>query len=130
MIAGRVLVVEDDPDILEYVSVLLEDNSYSVEKAECAEDAKAALEEKPIDLVIIDVILRGRSGLDLLLSLRTDKRWKDVPVVMVTGNDQVLQDGGKSYLSAHPKTRGADAVLGKPLEKEVLLSELRRLIPA
>ncbi len=120
----RVLIVDDDADIVEYVSTLLEDNGYEVRGAKESGAAITALEEFSADVVIIDVMMPGRSGLDLLVHLRKDHRWKSVPVFVLTGNDQVLQDGGRSYLSAHAGIRGADGVLGKPLDPGALFGAL------
>jgi DNA-binding response OmpR family regulator len=123
-----VLVVDDDPDILEYLGVLLEDHAYEVEKAESSTAAMQLLERRSVDALILDVLLQGKSGLDLLVSLRKDARWSGIPVVFLTGNDLVLEDRGRSYLSPHHGVRGADAVLGKPVEPATLLATLAGLL--
>jgi DNA-binding response OmpR family regulator len=123
----RILVVDDDPDITEYVGTFLEDHDYEVMSAGTSEAAVRVLERFTADLVIVDVMMPGRSGLDLLVTLRRDPRWADLLVVMFTGNDRVLQDGGKSYL-AMEKVREADAVMGKPLVTDELLATLERLL--
>ena len=123
----KILVVDDDPDIVEYLSTLLEDHGYEVQGASGASAARTTLEQFAADLLILDVLLAGRSGLDLLVNLRQDARWRDLPIVMLTGSDQVLRDGGRSYMAGHTLVRGADAVLGKPLEAEVLLDAISRL---
>jgi CheY-like chemotaxis protein len=127
VVATRVLVVDDDPDIQEYLSVLLEDHAYQVARAGEVAAALRTLEEGGVDLLIVDVLLQGRSGLDLLITLRKDPRWSELPVIVLTGNDGVLLDQGRSYLGHHGQgLRGADAVLGKPLDPELLLSTLER----
>lgn len=123
--ATRVLVVDDDQDTALYLSVLLEDNGYETRTAGDADAALSQLEEFPAEAVIVDVMMPGRSGLDLLVKLRTSPRWSDLPLIVVTGNDQVLEDLGMSYLSSHPGMRGPDAVLGKPVDTEALLRVLK-----
>jgi CheY-like chemotaxis protein len=118
---GKVLVVDDDRDTALYLSVLLEDKGYEVRAAEDVVEAISQLEEFPADTVIMDVLMPGRSGLDLLAKLRSSPRWSSLMVIVVTGNDRVLEDYGKSYLSLHKGIRGPDAVLGKPVDPEVLL---------
>jgi CheY-like chemotaxis protein len=120
----KVLVVDDDHDTSEYLSALLGDHGYEVRTADDAAGALLQLEEFPADAVIMDVMMPGRSGLDLLVKLRSSTRWKDLRVVVVTGNDRVLEDHGKSYLSSHGGVRGPDAVLGKPLNTATLLNVL------
>jgi len=118
---GRILVVDDDRDTALYLSVLLEDKGYEVRTAEDEVEALSQLDGFPADTVIMDVLMPGRSGLDLLVKLRNSPRWRDLMVIVVTGNDRVLEDYGKSYLSLHKGIRGPDAVLGKPVDPKALL---------
>lgn len=120
----RILVVDDDEDTVVYLSAILEDNGYRVSSAADAATAVARLQDTPADMVIMDVMMPGRSGLDLLVKLRRDPRWRDLRIVVLTGNDEVVRDGGKSYLSLHDGIRGADAVLGKPIDPEILLGHV------
>ena len=126
----RILVVDDDPDIQDYFGSLLEDNGYQVMPADNTEAALEMMGEFEPATVLIDVMMPGRSGLDLLVTLRNDPRWHALPVVMITGNDKVVQDDCRSYLSAHGGVRSPDAVLGKPIDQETLLATLARLCPA
>ena len=123
-VRGRVLVVDDDRDTALYLSALLEDNGYEVRTAVDEVEALSQLEEFRADAVIMDVLMPGRSGLDLLVKLRSSPRWSNLMVIVVTGNDRVLEDYGKSYLSFHKGIRGPDAVLGKPVDPQVLLRVL------
>ena len=124
--AGRkkVLVVDDDQDTWDYLSILLRDNGYDVCTAADEATALSQLEEFQADVVIMDVVMPGSSGLDLLVKLRSSPRWSDLSVIVVTGNDRVLEDHGRSYLSLHKELRGPDAVLGKPVDPETLLRVL------
>ena len=70
----------------------------------------------------------AKSGLDLLVSLRRDPKWRDVPMVIVTGSDTLLEDDCQSYLGAHEGVRDPDGVLGKPVDRETLLSVLDTLL--
>ena len=128
MTTPRILVVDDDPDVLEYVSSFLEDNGYEVFVAARASSALAALDHSPPDAVLLDVLLPGRSGLKLLTTIRHDARYADLPVVMVTGNDRLLEDDCQSYLGSHDEIRGPDGVLGKPIDRGALLRMLAHLL--
>ncbi|MHC4078228.1 MAG: response regulator [Planctomycetota bacterium] len=123
----KVLVVDDDPDVVEYVGTFLRDNGFEVCAADASDTALAEMERSSVNLLIIDVMMPGRSGLDLLVKLRTDPRWCDLPIVMLTGNDKVIEDAGRSYPGLKGDTRGADEVLGKPLKPAELLEALERL---
>jgi CheY-like chemotaxis protein len=126
----RILVVDDDPDITLYLCSLLEDHDYEVETAADTESAWAALERFDPHLVTLDVMMPGRSGLDLLVRLRNDARWATIPLVMLTGNDAIVEDGGASYLRSHGVDRGPDAVLNKPLETASFLQTIASLVTA
>ncbi|MCG6924824.1 MAG: response regulator [Acidobacteria bacterium] len=121
----RILVVDDDPDVVEYLSSFLEDEGCEVASAGDERTALEEVERSTPDAILIDVMLPGRSGLDLLLRLRRDPRWTEIPLVLVTGDDSVLKDECRSYLEAHPDVRGPDRVLGKPMERDLLLSVLK-----
>ena len=126
----RILVVDDDPDTSLYLRSLLEDHGYEVETAADGESAWAAAARFDPHLLTLDVMMPGRSGLDLLVRLRSDDRWAVIPLVMLTGNDAVVEDGGASYLRSHGVQRGPDAVLNKPLETTSFLQTIAALVPA
>ena len=127
MAGARILVVDDEPDITVYLSSFLEDHGYTVVCAEDASVAQEILARYTPDLILIDVMMPGRSGLDLMVTLRRDPRLCEVPLLVVTGNDRVLEDACRSYLRAHAGVRGPDAVLGKPVAREKLLSLVEEL---
>jgi two-component system phosphate regulon response regulator PhoB len=79
-----ILVIEDEPAILELIEVNLIDAGYTVHGAPDAESAKAYLQTKLPDLALVDWMLPGLSGLAFARQLRADARTKDLPVIMVT----------------------------------------------
>jgi len=130
MAKGRILVVDDDMDIVLYLSSFLEDHGYELESAGDSAAALDALTGFEPDVVLVDVMLPGKSGLDLLVTIRKEPRWVDLPVVMVTGSDKVLADDFRSYLSSHAGIRGPDGVVPKPIDQSALLSLVADLMPA
>jgi CheY-like chemotaxis protein len=120
----RVLVVDDDPDVIEYFSSFLGDHGYLVESASNASQAVVAVNDFGPDVVLIDVMMPGKSGLDLLVTLRRHPVWSGLPVVMITGDDRILQDDCRSYLGSHADVRAPDGVLAKPIDRKVLLGVL------
>ena len=126
----RVLIVDDDPDVVDYLSFFLEDNGYEVAAAENANVAKQEIARFRPDVVLIDVLMPGKSGLDLLVSLRRDPETENLPLVVVTGNDQILEDDCQSYLGSHHGVCGPDGVLGKPVDQQALLAVLKHVIGA
>ncbi len=79
-----ILVVEDEPAILELLKVNLADAGYDVKAAPDAESAQRILKGELPDLVLLDWMLPGQSGLALARELRSDPRTRELPVIMVT----------------------------------------------
>ncbi len=88
----QVLMVDDDPSITRYLSVALSEHGYD---PVCASNGKEGLDRamssKP-DLIVLDVMMPGKSGFVLFKALKKDDRLKDVPVLMLTGVSEVLED--------------------------------------
>ena len=127
MAGSRVLIVDDDQDIRAYFSSFLEDHGYRVATAAGAGRAMSVAQEFEPEVILIDALMPGRSGLDLMVTLRRDPRWSDTPLVIITGSDQILRDDCQSYLGSHEGVRGPDGVLGKPIDRDTLLAVLKRL---
>jgi two-component system phosphate regulon response regulator PhoB len=79
-----ILVVEDEPAILELLEVNLADAGYAVRSAPDAESAQTQLKQALPDLLLLDWMLPGQSGLSLAKQLRADPRTKELPIIMVT----------------------------------------------
>ena len=124
MTGKSVLVVDDDPDIVAYLTSFLEDHGYEARAASDAGRALAVLGGFRPDAILVDVLMPGRSGLDLLVTLRRDPALRGIPLVVVTGMDQLLEDDCQSYLASQAGVAGPDAVLGKPVDGRALLSVL------
>jgi len=62
-----------------------------------------------------------------LVCLRRDPRFSGIPLVVITGNDQILQDDCQSYLGSHQGVQGPDGGLGKPVDRQTLLAVLKHL---
>jgi DNA-binding response OmpR family regulator len=82
---GRLLVVDDDPEVRGMLTRLLEVEGYKVSEAVTGDEAIASLKQNPPDLVILDVMLTTESGFDVLAAVR---RTSDVPVILVTAKGQ------------------------------------------
>ncbi len=83
-----ILVVEDEPAIVELLKVNLADAGYGVKTAVDAEAAQASLKEALPDLVLLDWMLPGQSGLALAKELRGNPRTRELPIIMVTARSE------------------------------------------
>jgi two-component system, OmpR family, phosphate regulon response regulator PhoB len=103
--SATVLVVEDEPQIQELIAVNLEHSGHRVRRAATAEEAESAIRDELPDVVVLDWMLPGESGLALARRLRSSERTRDLPIVMLTARameqDKVLglETGADDYLT-------------------------------
>jgi DNA-binding response OmpR family regulator len=120
--ARTVLVVEDSPTELALVSDCLHDAGYQVLRAGDGTEAQKHIDQGPIDLIILDLILPDINGYDLFRALQRDDRTKATPVVMLTKRISMPEE-------YYGRTLGAAAYLKKPFRADLLLNEAKRLAP-
>jgi len=116
-----VLVVDDDADIRNYIQVALSDKGYQIVFAEDAQQALEQLHKQLPDLILLDIVMPGISGVELLQKLKADPYWCNIPVVMVTAMDdrQAKLDCLKL---------GVEDFLHKPLDYSELVLRVRNLL--
>ena len=116
-----VLVVDDDERLREFVRVNLEMEGYSVREASGAEEALAAIEDTAPELVLLDVVMPGIDGWQMLQ--RMQERHGQIPVIMFSGK---VDEGA----AGDAKQRGASGFVGKPFDPQELIERAKQLVPA
>jgi two-component system, OmpR family, phosphate regulon response regulator PhoB len=120
-VSARVLVVEDEPQIQELVAVNLEHAGYRVVRAASAEEAEAAIRGELPDVVVLDWMLPGESGVSFARRLRGDARTRDLPILMLTA--RAMEQDKISGLEA-----GADDFLTKPFSPRELNARIKAVL--
>ena len=118
----RVLIVDDDPRIREFVRVNLEMDGYVVREAGSAEEGLAALEEQPPDLILLDVMMPGVDGWEMLRRMQERHGMGSIPVIMFSGQVESSDDDAQA--------RGAQGFLGKPFNPQDLIARTKELLRA
>ena len=109
---AHILIVEDDSELLEVLQFVLEDGGYDVTVASNGEDALATIDDKPVDLVVLDVNLNGMSGLEVARQIRSRANAKRLPIALHTGMDEAsVRKEFSDYDLFMPKVDDADALL-------------------
>ncbi len=121
--ARRVLLIEDEPNIIEAISFILTRDGWTVHTHEDGETAAERVRKLPPDLVILDVMLPGRSGFDILQDLRGNATTKDIPVMMLTARGQAKDREMAMQL-------GATHFMTKPFSNAEVLENVRALVGA
>jgi two-component system phosphate regulon response regulator PhoB len=117
----RVLVVEDDKDILELITVNLERHQFVVQGVESGEAALKSLRKKKPDLVLLDLMLTGLDGLEVCRTIRGDPETAGLPIVMVTAK------GEEADIVAGLEL-GADDYIVKPFSPRVLIARVKAVM--
>jgi len=81
-----VLIVDDEPDIVVYLSTLLQDSGFQVMTAFDGDEALKRVKEKKPDLISLDLVMPKKSGIRFFYELRKNKEWSKIPVIIVTGH--------------------------------------------
>jgi len=113
-----VLLVADDPDILDVLEITLSEDNYDISKARDGEEALKVIRSRPFDLIILDHNMPKMTGREVCAEIKKDILLRHIPVLMVTGKGEV-----------HDKVcgleAGADDYIVKPFEPKELLASIR-----
>ncbi|RFP85644.1 response regulator [Rhodobacteraceae bacterium 63075] len=115
-----VLLVEDEPNIIEAIGFILSRDGWTVHTHSNGQTALDAIRERSPDLIVLDVMLPGRSGIDILKDIRADEQMGKTPVMMLTARGQE-----KDREAA--REAGADRFMTKPFSNSEVLAAVREL---
>ena len=126
----RILVIDDEPDERTYISLLLEDNGYTIEAAKDGNEGLAKVRGRAPDLITLDITMPEKSGVKFYREIRADPALSAIPIVVITG---VTGLGGNpkefhQFLSTRENTPPPDGFIPKPVDREKLLRAIRELL--
>ena len=125
-----ILVVDDDPDVVTYITALLIDNGYETASAEDGVEAMAKIRANKPALITLDISMPEKSGVKVYREVKENSDLADIPVLVVTG---VTGFGGKSeefekFLGTRRQVPPPDGFIPKPIKQEELLEKVKALI--
>lgn len=116
-----ILAVDDEEHILELISYNLQNGGYKVIKAETGEEALELLERNQIDLLLLDLMLPGMDGIEVLRIIRSHTKLKKLPVIILTAkSDEISKVVGLEV--------GADDYLSKPFGVHELMARIKAVL--
>jgi len=118
---GTVLLIEDEPNIIEAIRFILSRDGWRVDTHSDGETAVDAVRSRRPDLIVLDVMLPNRSGYDILNDLRADAEFTDLPVLMLTARGQKKDRELAEKL-------GASRFMTKPFSNGEVLETVRALV--
>ena len=127
---GKVLIVDDEPDAVEFVTAVLEEAGYEVTGAADGEAGLAAARAEVPDVVILDVQMPGKDGFTVFAEMAKDETLGSVPVIMLTGVGERI--GVSFSAEAMGEYYGAEpaAYVEKPVDPAALQDAVERVLSA
>ncbi|MDD5044806.1 MAG: response regulator [Candidatus Omnitrophica bacterium] len=121
MAIQRILIADDDPDILDVLEITLSGDNYEIVKANDGEEALNIIRSRPLDLVLLDYKMPKKDGRQVCLEVKKDLLLRQLPIIMVTGKGEVSDKVGGI-------DAGADDYIVKPFNPEELLARVRMIL--
>mgnify|MGYP006290470939 CR=1 FL=1 len=126
----KILLVDDDPDVMLFNKTVVEENGYQAVSAANGEDGLVLLEKERPDLVILDVLMPKQSGVKMYRKVKTEEKWRDIPIIILSGisrrsflkSQEALTEFGEEQVPE------PEVYLEKPVEAEELAQSIRETL--
>jgi DNA-binding response OmpR family regulator len=120
--AKKILVVDDEPDMLDLTTIRLKKIGYEIIEAVDAEEAMDIIEKTLPDLILLDLLLPKMQGDEFCKKLKSDNKFKNIPIILFTAS------AIRTSLPEKIKEMGADDCIMKPFEPAELLGKVKKFI--
>jgi DNA-binding response OmpR family regulator len=114
-----VLIVDDDPDLVETVCMMLENKGYEVGRAYDGVEGEEAIKERHPDLLVLDVMMPRKDGYELCSELKANVATRDIPVILLTAVGEAVPT--TSYTHAQGMRTEAEEYIPKPVDSKTLV---------
>lgn len=125
-----ILLIDDEADIADYVGAVLEDNGYRVINAKPVDPIIRHIKTEKPDLVILDIMMPGRSGISIYRELRSDPDIEGIPVVLISGmaTEKEIAKKGMAILLGESDIAMPQGFIEKPVRIPALLETVAMLL--
>jgi DNA-binding response OmpR family regulator len=120
-----VLIVDDDPDMVETVGMMLESKGYEVGKAYDGIEGEESVRQRRPDMLVLDVMMPRKNGYVLCAELKKNKDTRDIPIILLTAVGEAVPT--TTYSHADGMATEADDYIPKPVDAEALVEAIERL---
>jgi len=118
----KIMIVDDEPDLLEVVKLILESDNYKVVTAGSGQEALDKIEKEMPDLVLLDIIMPKMDGWEVFSRIKSNPKTHEIPVIMLTAKDQRID----KLIGLHVVR--VDDYITKPFGRSELLERIRRVL--
>lgn len=126
----RILVVDDEPDVRDFLSTCLEDAGFQVDIAVDGEDALLKVGESIPDLITLDMVMPRKSGLAFMRQLRKKDDWKEIPVIIITAHshDEFACEDVRNVLLNFELKQRPRRIMEKPVAPAELIKTVTEIL--
>jgi len=124
--AKKILIVDDDPDLVEAVSTILESKGYAVVAAYGGVEGLAKAKSEGPDLIVLDVMMPDKDGYEVCEELKADEQYRSIPILLLTA--VVSKIPSTKYTQQMGMETEADDYVDKPVEPDELVRRIEALI--
>jgi DNA-binding response OmpR family regulator len=121
-----VLIVDDDPDLVETVAMMLESKGFEVGKAYDGIEGEEAIKKRRPDVLVLDVMMPRKNGYQLCKELKSNKWTSDIPIILLTAVGEAVPT--TSYSHAEGMSTEAEDFIPKPVDAATLVEAVLRLV--
>lgn len=119
--AQKILIVDDEPNIVVPLQFLMERNGYETVVAQSGEEALEAISKEKPDLVLLDIMLPGIDGFEVCEIVKLNQKWKNIKIIFLTAK-------GRDVDIAKGMVLGADEYIAKPFSNKQIVESVKRLL--
>ncbi len=120
----RVLVVDDDEDVIAYLSTWLTDHGFEVDVARDGNEATEKVKARTPHLITLDIVMPEKSGVKFYREVKKDPAYAHIPVIIITG----LQSEFQKFISHRRTAPAPEGYISKPFSQEELLSTIKKVL--
>lgn len=117
-----ILVVDDEPDIRDFITTVLEDNGYATRTAVDGGEALDRVKEHRPDLITLDITMPEKSGVRFYRDMKESDEWKDIPIIIITG----IAGEFEKFISTRKQVPPPEAYVAKPIEPKEILELVKK----
>ncbi len=121
MAKKKILIVDDEAEIVKAVQIRLEHEGYEVLVAADGQEGLAKAKTESPDLVVLDVMLPKLDGFEVCRFLKFDEKYKKIPIIMLTARAQKIDEDTSKQV-------GADAYIAKPFDRGAVIAKIKELL--
>lgn len=118
-----VLIIDDEQDVLTYLTALLEDNGFAVVTAKNGAEAMEKVKAAPPDLVTLDITMPEQSGVRFYRNMKESDQYKGIPIIIITG----VSGDFERFISTRKQVPAPEGYIQKPIDNDKLLELAKKL---